>query len=201
MTRKAASDTGPAADGFRPGNFPSLKASLDYAARSGRGMTFYDSRGDVRRVVTYAQLRSEALAAARRLLGLGLAPGDRVAVLAETRAEFMVVFYACQYAGLVPVPLPAVVNLGGRDAYLRQLTFFLENCGAIAAFATEEFLSFLVAGSGDLEMVFVGQLDDLAANPMVAESELPEGEPHDIAYVQYTSGSTRVARGAVISCR
>ncbi len=188
---------------FRPGDFPTLSDSLDYAATTNHGMTFFDGRGRLRELMPYAVLRDEARATARRLLGLGLEPGDRVAVLAETRPEFIIVFYACQYAGLVPVPVPAVVNLGGRDAYLKQLQFFLRNSAARAAFASEEFYAFLseCAASGANDLLFLGRLADLEALPMVPRAALPPTDPERVAYVQYTSGSTRVARGAVIEQR
>ena len=47
--------------------------------------------------------------------------GARVAVMAETNPDFLRFFFACQYAGLVPVALPASVNLGGHDAYVARL--------------------------------------------------------------------------------
>jgi fatty-acyl-CoA synthase len=161
-------------------------------------MTFYDGRGRVRDQVPYATLRERALLTARRLLGLGLAPGERVAVLAETRSEFIEVFYACQYAGLTPVPVPAVVNLGGREAYLKQLKFFLGSCGARVAFATDEFLSFLTEAAAVGKLLFHGRLGDIDHVEPVPVDDLPAGHPEDVAYIQYTSGSTQVARGAVI---
>jgi len=184
---------------WRPGNFASLKESLDFAAaNSSNGMTFFNGRGLEAESFSYAELRSRALDTARRLLGMGLTPGEKVAVLAETRGEFITVFYACQYAGLTPVPVPAVVNLGGREAYLRQLKFFLSSCGARVAFATDDFLSFLEEAAAGRELLFYGRLQELAVSDMVAEHALPEAHPERIAYIQYTSGSTQVARGAVI---
>ena len=160
---------------WRPGDFRNLQSTLDYAAGSPHGMTFYDGRGRVRESFSYAQLRERALTTARRLLGLGLKPGERVAVLAETRSEFIVVFYACQYAGLTPVPVPAVVNLGGRDAYLKQLKFFLESCGARVAFATDEFLSFLDEAAVGRDLLFHGRLQELGDVAQVAAGALPDG--------------------------
>jgi len=198
VTRKDAVST-TAKTSWRPGDFPSLKDSLDFAAvNSSNGMTFYSGRGVEEESFSYAELRSRARDTARRLLGLGLVPGERVAVLAETRSEFIVVFYACQYAGLTPVPVPAVVNLGGREAYLRQLTFFLSSCGARVAFATDDFLSFLEEAADGRDLLFHGRLQELADTPMVVEAALPAEHPQQIAYIQYTSGSTQVARGAVI---
>lgn len=58
--------------------------------------------------LTYADLAGRADAAARRLLGLGLAPGDRVVVQLPNGWEFVVLTLACLRAGIVPVmTLPA----------------------------------------------------------------------------------------------
>ena len=50
--------------------------------------------------------RADAIVLAHKLLGLGLAKGDRVALVAETNPDFIRFFYACQYAGLIPVASP-----------------------------------------------------------------------------------------------
>ena len=139
--------------------------------------------------------------AARRLLGLvDVNRGDRVALVAETRAEFVILFFACQYAGLVPVPLPATVSLGGREHYLKQLRFLIENSGARAAFATDDFVTLLRDATEGLGLALAARLEDLTAMPAV-DAKLVGSSEDEIAYVQYTSGSTRVARGAVITQR
>ncbi|MGH8598452.1 MAG: AMP-binding protein, partial [Gammaproteobacteria bacterium] len=131
-------------EAWRPGDFPTLHEALDHAARSRHGMTFFNGRGEVFCELTYRELRARAQHAARRLLGLvDVQRGDRIALVAETKPEFVILFFACQYAGLVPVPLPAIVTLGGRDQYLRQLRFLIENSRARAAFATDDFVQLL----------------------------------------------------------
>ena len=126
---------------WRPGDFSTLHEALDHAARSRHAMTFFNGRGEVVCELSYRELRAQAMHAARRLLGLvDVNRGDRVALVAETRSEFVILFFACQYAGLVPVPLPATVSLGGREHYLQQLRFLIENSGARAAFATDDFV-------------------------------------------------------------
>jgi fatty-acyl-CoA synthase len=164
-------------------------------------MTFFNGRGEVVCELSYRELRAQAMHAARRLLGLlDVKRGDRVALVAETRSEFVILFFACQYAGLVPVPLPATVSLGGREQYLRQLRFLIENSGARAAFATDEFVGLLRDATVGLRLALAGRLEDLNALPAV-DIKLVGSHIDEIAYVQYTSGSTRVARGAVITQR
>jgi len=164
-------------------------------------MTFFNGRGEVVCELSYRELRAQAMHAARRLLGLvDVTYGDRIALVAETRAEFVILFFACQYAGLVPVPLPATVSLGGREQYLRQLRFLIENSGARAAFASDDFVGLLRDSTQELDLALAGRLEDLSVlRP--SEQKLVGSGLDDVAYVQYTSGSTRVARGAVITQR
>ena len=48
-----------------------------------------------------------------------------MAVVAETGPEFMAVFFACQYAGLVPCPMPYTMYIGGREAYIERVAGML----------------------------------------------------------------------------
>ncbi|HEX6217891.1 MAG TPA: fatty acyl-AMP ligase, partial [Sphingomicrobium sp.] len=72
----------------RTADFATLGQALDYAATGRRGMNFHDARGTLVRAYTYAELREDALANARRFMALGLKPGDRLALVAETGPEF-----------------------------------------------------------------------------------------------------------------
>ena len=73
-------------------------------------------------------LREDALLAARRFITLGIKPGDRVALVAETGAEFATAFFGAVYAGAWPVPLPLPTSFGGREAYVDQLAIQLKSC-------------------------------------------------------------------------
>ena len=97
----------------RAGDFDTLPEALDYAARGASGIAFHSMRGGHVASLPYRELRLAALALARRLLGAGLARGDRAAMLAETTPDFVRAFFASQYAGLVPTPLPLPPAFGG----------------------------------------------------------------------------------------
>ncbi|HSH30507.1 MAG TPA: fatty acyl-AMP ligase [Thiohalobacter sp.] len=182
---------------LRPSTFSTLCEALDYAAGGETGVNFYNGRGELYCALSYGELREQSRELARRLLGLGMGKGDRVALVAETTPDFVRFFWACQYAGLVPVPLPATVHIGGHQAFVNQLRKLLENCRAEAAMAPEEWLSFLQEATEGLELRCVGTPDVFdALDP--AAGELPGAEPQDTAYIQYTSGSTRFPRGVVI---
>jgi fatty-acyl-CoA synthase len=181
---------------LRRADFRTLAQALDYAAAGDSGFNYYDGRDRLAAVLPYHALRERALALALRLAPLGR--GERVALVAHTHPDFAVVFYACQYAGLVPVPLPAAVHLGGRSAYVRHLRLMLRDCRAIAAFAPPEFAGFLAEAGADLPLAVAGTLDDLMALAP-APALPPAPAPDELAYLQYTSGSTRFPRGTMIT--
>ena len=183
---------------LRNGDFFSLAEALDYAATGQTGYNFYDGRGRLATVLSYAQLRTEACALAKKFLTLGVERGSRVAVIADTHPDFMRIFYACQYAGLVPVPLPATMFLGGRQAYVEQVRRLLYDCQASIAMSPAGFLPFLLEATAGMDLLFVGQIADL--NEIDAgHVELNPSQTHETAYLQYTSGSTRYPRGVIIT--
>ena len=128
---------------FRTGGFSTLAEGLDYAAQGETGVNFYSPRGELTRVLGYRELRDRARDLASRLVASKLRRGDRVAIIAETNADFLIFFFGCQYAGLVPVPLPLSINFGGRDAYEARLRGMLMAAGARAAVASEELIEAL----------------------------------------------------------
>ena len=182
---------------FRPADFATLSEALDYAAQGETGSNFYTGRGAIYASVTYRELRAQAIELARQLLGLGLAKGDRVALVAETNPDFIRFFYACQYAGLIPVALPASVKVGAHAAYVGQLKQLLQASDAAVGVACEGYLPFLLEASEDLGMRMVDAPEAFYALPS-DEQPLHAALPDDIAYIQYTSGSTRFPRGVVI---
>src|SRR3546814_13888638 len=75
------------------------------------------------------------MALARRLLNAGLERGERVALIADSDGDFARAFYGCQYAGLVPVPMPLPVALSGKEGYIAHIRRLIESVGATASFA------------------------------------------------------------------
>ena len=128
--------------------------ALDYAATGSTGYNFYDARGRLQSVLTYGGLRDNARAMASRLSGLGLARGERVAIIADTSPEFIVLFFACRYAGLAPFAMPVPVNLGSHHIYVRQLKGMLEVSNARVAVANRDYSSFLDEAVEGLERAF-----------------------------------------------
>ncbi len=179
---------------FRLGGFATLTEALDFAAGGPTGVTIYGMRGELVQAIPYGQLRDDARALAARLLAAGLKPHDRVGLVAETDAEFITAFFACQYARLTPAPLPLPAPLGGRDAYVEQIGRMLASARAAAVFGPESLLPWLTDAATASGTRFVGRVGDL---PDAPAQELPAPAPDDPCYVQFSSGSTRNPTGVL----
>ena len=182
---------------LRLADFSSLAEAVDYAAQGKTGFNFYRG-GKLHAVLPYAKLREKAITLARRLCGLGVERGSRIGLVADTEPAFMIFFFACQYAGLVPVPLPAFFHLGSHKAYVQQLRRLLINCDAEIAVAHEGYFEFLNKAAEGLNLRFVGTPEAFAELPEASTTLWPL-ESDELAYLQYTSGSTRFPRGVMIT--
>ena len=181
----------------RYADFATLGEALDYAASGERGLNFHDARGTLARAYPYRELREDALASARRLIAEGVAPGDRVALVAETGAEFAQLFFGVVYAGAWPVPLPLPTSFGGRDSYIDQLRVQLGSCDPTLFVFPPELADMAEAAAAATGVAGLAW-DDLLARPAPAAT-LPQASGDDIAYLQYSSGSTRFPHGVAIT--
>ncbi|MBB4101275.1 fatty acyl-AMP ligase [Sphingomonas kyeonggiensis] len=181
----------------RLADFETLGEALDYAAQGIRGLNFHDARGNLVRPYTFAELRADALNQAYRLVAAGVKPGDRIALIAETGTEFASLFFGCVYAGAWPVPLPLPTSFGGAQSYIDQLTVQLQSCDPSMLFYPPEIGAMCAEAARGrnvpgLDWAEFGQRD-------AAPTTLPESKGEDIAYLQYSSGSTRFPHGVVIT--
>ncbi|MBK7948198.1 MAG: AMP-binding protein [Deltaproteobacteria bacterium] len=93
-----------------------LATRLEQAARGAGAITFVDLR-ERETKLSHAELFDRASRAAAGLAARGVAPGDRVAIVAATSPEFFDGFFGAVLAGAVPVPLYPPVRLGRLDEY------------------------------------------------------------------------------------
>jgi fatty-acyl-CoA synthase len=183
----------------RMADFATLGEALDYAARGARGMNFHDARGTLTQAYPYALLREDALAHARRFVALGLKPGDRLALVAETGPDFAACFFGAVFAGLWPVPLPLPTSFGGREAYVEQLKVMLTSSDPQLFLYPEELAEFAGAAARlcKVEARSWESLDGLEQS----SADLPTAGEDEIAYLQYSSGSTRFPHGVAVTHR
>jgi fatty-acyl-CoA synthase len=181
----------------RLADFDTIGEALDYAAKGRRGLNFHDARGTLERAYPYAELREDALSHARRLIALGIKPGDRIALIAETGPEFAACFFGAVYAGAWPVPLPLPTSFGGREAYVGQLAIQLKSCAPALFLHPDDLAEFAKAAADKAGVASRPWHTIDAIEP--ASGALPEIKTDDIAYLQYSSGSTRFPHGVAVT--
>ena len=183
----------------RLADFATFGEALDYAAQGKRGLNFHDPRGKLTRPYPFSELRQDALAMARRLIAQGVVPGDRIALVAETGIDFAALFCGAVYAGAWPVPLPLPTSFGGKDNYIDQLSVQLTSCDPKVLFYPAEIAE--MAGAAAAKQGCEGiAWEDFVQQP-ATEVALPEVQPDDICYLQYSSGSTRFPHGVAVTHR
>ncbi len=177
---------------------PSLSALLRHRAAAqpnDRAYIALSDRGREDATITFAELDHRAAALASRL-AKHAAPGSRALLLFPMGIECLVAFFGCLYAGIVGVPLMVPRRQSARDSSAS----ILADCGPRLALTTAELLS---GARGDLTGRFQhAGLEWLAVDAPAAEldaAELPEVRRGDIAFLQYTSGSTSAPKGVMVS--
>ncbi len=182
----------------RSGDFATLGQALDYAALGQRGLNFFDARATLAHAYPYATLRADAVANAARLIAAGVLPGDRVALIAETSAEFVALFFGAVYAGALPTPLPLPTSFGGRDAYVEQIRTQLTSCSPALVLSPPGLFALVAEAATGLCPAHDWAAFSVVPTPAVT---LPQAQPDDIAYLQYSSGSTRFPHGVAVTHR
>jgi acyl-CoA synthetase (AMP-forming)/AMP-acid ligase II len=126
-------------------------------------------------------------------------PGDRVAIVAPQGVEYVAAFFAAVHAGNVSVPLFAPTLSGHAERLTAVLTDARPTVVLTTAAAAESVREFLrihpVAGRP--RMIAVDAIPSSLAS-MFTE---PAVSTDDVAYLQYTSGSTRIPAGVEITHR
>lgn len=180
-------------------DFDDLVAALDYAAGGRRGFNFHDARGELVRALPFHILRDEAREDAGRLRAVDVGVGDRVALIAETSAEFATLFFGTVLAGAWPVPLPLPTSFGGREGYVDQIRTQLTSCDATIVLAPDDLLDLVGDAAAALSVPAFGFHAFRSTKAEAIEPHRPH--PEDVAYLQYSSGSTRFPHGVMVTHR
>ena len=179
---------------FRRGGFASLCDALDYAAHGETGFNFFDARGKLLSRLPYRDLRVQAQAFARRLIGAGFERGERLVLIADTWPGFCIAFFGAQYAGVVPVPVAMPVGLGARTSFIDQLRSQITVAGAVGVVAPDELAGFARTAAEGTTARLAGSMAAFNALPESPAPLRPFG-PGEACYIQFSSGSTRQPRG------
>ena len=137
--------------------------------------------------LAWPEIAARAAAAAGRLAAVGVAPGERVALVYPTGADFFEAFFGVLAAGAVPVPLYPPVRLGRLAEYEERTAAMLAAAGAVLVL-TDTRLSGLVGRAVERARPRLGGAT-LGALPE-APPRFVAGAAADLALVQFSSGTT-----------
>ncbi|MFF0021655.1 MULTISPECIES: acyl-CoA synthetase [unclassified Streptomyces] len=142
---------------------------------------------------TYAELDEAVSRAASVLLGAGLERGDRVGAYGHNSDAYLIGFLACARSGLVHVPVNQ--NLTGDD-----LAYIVGQSGCGLVLADQDLAANLPDGTRVLPL---RDTDDslLARLPAARPYEGPEPRGEDLTQLLYTSGTTALPKGAMMTHR
>ncbi|MDA9498336.1 fatty acyl-AMP ligase [Bradyrhizobium sp. CCBAU 11357] len=163
------------------------------AEQADRAYVFVSDRGTEEAALTFRQLSDCASALAARLAAVAR-PGDRAILVFPPGLEFLVAFFGCLMSGIIAVPMMMPRRNGARDASAA----ILANCTPAVAL-TSSALSL----RGDLQTRFAHEnirwIEVDLGPATLAPVALADPAADDIAFLQYTSGSTSEPKGVMVS--
>lgn len=148
--------------------------------------------------ITFAELDRRARAVAAGLQQLGIEGGDRVALMLLTDAAFFSAFLGTLYAGAIPVPIYPPWRLHKLEDHMMRQVRILEDSGVVAliTFQRARRLGTLLKAHVP-KLRHVATVDDIIEDP--DRAVIIPRSADDIAFLQYTSGSTGDPKGVMLS--
>ena len=162
------------------------------------GYTFMDSAGN-KTFRCFRDLCRLAEERGQRLLSMGLVRGDRVAMVLSQPEDFVLTYLGALMAGLVAVPMFPPLSFGRLDAYMDSALNILNVAGAKLLVTDKQLSSVLwqmISRAATLKDIITAE--KLDTHPL-SGVPLPEIAPQDIAFLQFTSGSTSAPKGVTVT--
>ena len=160
-------------------------------------MSFLGDSGNEEGTLSFAGLDESATKIAAGLVEKGLA-GRNLMLLYTPGLDYVRAFFGCLYAGCVPVP--AYPPMGARD--IERLKRVVQDCDAGAILSSSMLLPMIEAWvanpSNGINIPCIAT-DAMMANVDASGFTLYDSSPDDIAFLQYTSGSTGHPKGVMVS--
>jgi len=170
-----------------------------------RGFTFVGALGPGQDLYfSFHALREEIQKRAHHLKALGLVKGDRLAMVVPDGDQFVPTFLAAMWAGIVPVPLYPPLSLGKLDAFMEALVSILTVAKPKALVAGSQVEQLLWGAMGKVpaleKLILDKDLGKPIADGVARLADAPEKvAPEELAFLQFTSGSTSLPKGVMVT--
>ena len=184
----------------KPENAKTLVEVLDWHADTHPDrvhMHFY-GEDDEAQPITYRSLRENARQVATGLQNVGLEPGQTAAIMLPTSVEYFHCFLGILMAGGIPVPIYPPMRLSQMEDHVRRHAKILANArtAILITFNQVKPVAMLLRSQLDT-LKRVVTVDEIRASKPLAE--ITKLNQDDIAFLQYTSGSTGNPKGVVLT--
>jgi len=154
-----------------------------------------DGNGEV---ITYAELEAGAEKVASALQQRELKPAEPVAIMLPSGADYFFSFFGILIAGGIPVPIYPPARLSQLEDHMRRHALILDNCRASILITVPE-----AKHVAQLLKSLVPNLQQIVSTSELkassAKAMFPTLRAQDIAFLQYTSGSTGNPKGVVLT--
>ncbi|MCW2593633.1 MAG: AMP-dependent synthetase [Mycobacterium sp.] len=166
--------------------YKTLDEVLAAAAQTPTSLTFVNANEEDQRV-PMTRVREKALSIAADLAARGVRKGDCVALVLPTCPAFVECFFGVMLAGGIPVPLYPPVRLGKFDEYHRKTAAMLQAVDAVLVVTDQRIRRFL----GVAVEKAAPRLGCVVASDLGVAEVVEVGlNPDDIAFIQFSSGTT-----------
>jgi len=180
--------------------YQTLPEMLEHRSRGDGAIGYLEGEG-AEKSLRLSELRRRALGILHHLQRAGAQPGDRLILHVPTNEQFLDAYWACLHGGIIPVP----VAIGISDEHKHKLLRIARQLDdpllyttrklreRLAAFAAESVESTVWAAL-ERRTFLIDELDDVSREGAPARVR-----PEDIAFIQFSSGSTSDPKGVVLT--